>query len=118
MSILRTFRNNGSVWNVRTETTYLFIAIVILVCGCGSSQGSFDPPRTLIGQIMVVGNEPFARLAVQVGHEKVYLITCDETMSKFLLSNQGRIAKLVYSEIRETNRGDEVRVVQGLIISN
>jgi hypothetical protein len=72
----------------------------------------------MTGQIMVVGNEPFTRLAVHLGSEKVYLISCDENTKRFLMSNQGRIAKLVYSEIRETNRGDELEVLSASINSN
>ena len=72
----------------------------------------------MTGQIMVVGNEPFTRLAVHLGNEKVYLISCDKNTEHLLLNNQGRIAKLVYSEIRETNRGDELEVLSASFNSN
>ena len=67
---------------------------------------------------MVVGNEPFTRLAVQVEEQKVYLINCDENIKRLLLHNQGRIATLVYNEIRETKRGEELNVLSASFSSN
>jgi len=60
---------------------------------------------------MVVGNEPFTRIAVLVSSDKSYLITCDDNTKQLLLRNQGKNAKLVYDEIRKTNRGEELRVL-------
>ena len=100
------------------EATSLLILIIIVVLGCGSSQGAFDPPRTFIGQIMVVGNEPFTRLAVQVEHTKVYLIACNNNTKEFLLGNQGRIVELIYNEIRETQQGEELNVLSASISPN
>jgi hypothetical protein len=96
----------------------LVLTAVFLASGCATSRGTFDPPRTMSGQIMVVGNEPFTRLAVQVEHEKVYLIHCNDSTKKLLMSHQGRIAQLVYSEIRETNRGEELEVLSATFDSN
>ena len=104
-----------------TNTLFLRGALVtafFLLSGCGSSRETSDPPRTMTGQIMVVGNEPFTRLAVHVENEKVYLLSCDKNTERLLLSNQGRIAKLVYSEIRETNRGEELEVLSASLNSN
>jgi hypothetical protein len=94
------------------------VTAFILLSGCASSRETFDPPRTMTGQIMVVGNEPFTRLAVQVEHEKVYLIHCNDSTKQLLLSHQGRIAQLVYNEIRETNRGKELEVLSATFNSN
>ena len=96
----------------------VLLTAIILLSGCGSSRETFDPPRAMTGQIMVVGNEPFTRLAVHLGNQKVYLISCDENTRRLLLSNQGRIAKLVYNEIRETERGEELEVLSASFNSN
>jgi hypothetical protein len=66
---------------------------------------------------MVVGNEPFTKLAVAVGQDKVYLIHCSESNQNLLLSNQGRIATLVYNEIRNTGSGEELEVLSVTIDS-
>ncbi len=100
------------------STKLLLVVAVAFVLGCASSRGTFDPPRTMTGQIMVVGNEPFTRLAVQVKHEKVYLIHCNEDTRQLLLSRQGRIARLVYNEVRETSRGEELEVLSVTFNSN
>jgi len=98
---------------------YLFLfAAVLLESGCASSRTTFDPPRTLTGQIIVVGNVPFTRLAVNVGEKKTYLIRCSESTKQLLLSNQGRIAVLTYNEIRETKSGEEIEVLSATMKSN
>lgn len=60
---------------------------------------------------MVVGNEPFARLAVRVTKDRVYLINCKKEIEQILLSHQGKIAVLTYNRIRETRFGIEIYVV-------
>lgn len=60
---------------------------------------------------MVVGNEPFAKLAVAVNQEKTYLIHCSDADEQLLLANQGRIATLVYDKIRKTGSGEVLEVL-------
>jgi hypothetical protein len=102
-----------------TRTTLLVacIAVVLLVVACGSSRTVIDPPATVTGQIMLVGNEPFTHLALIVDPRKSYLIECDSTTKQLLLSNQGRLANLVYNEIRKTDRGEELNVLSATIRS-
>jgi hypothetical protein len=102
----------------RSETNILLLLAFLLVAGCGPSRETFDPPRTMTGQIMVVGNEPFTRLALRVDNKNTYLISCDEYTRQLLLNNQGRIAKLVYNEVRRTNRGEELEVLSASFNSN
>jgi len=96
----------------------LFLSGFVLLSGCASSQSTLVPPQTLTGQILVVGNEPFTRLAVSVEHEKVYLIQCDESTRQILMSHQGKIAILTYSEIYETKSGEEINVLRATFTAN
>lgn len=102
----------------RRRANIIILSIVVFGLGCASSRTTFGPPRTLRGQIMVVGNEPFTRLAIAADHEKSYLIHCNDSTKQLLLSNQGRIAVLVYNEIRKTNQGEELEVLSATFNSN
>ncbi len=86
---------------------------------CAASDGSgypgktvFDVAQKVTGIIMVVGNEPFTRLAVRINDDKVYLVRCDDEIRKNLLSNQGKVVDLFYDEIDSNNSGVELRVVK------
>ncbi|MCL5033582.1 MAG: hypothetical protein M1395_00585 [Bacteroidetes bacterium] len=96
--------------NSNTFKATLFLQ-ALLIAGCASSQTIFDPPRKAVGQIMIVGNEPFARLAVRVSKDQLYLVSCDGEVERLLLSHQGKIAELAYDRVRETRFGKEIYVV-------
>ncbi len=96
--------------NCNTLKATLFLQ-ALLIAGCASSQTMFDPPRKAVGQIMVVGNEPFARLAVRVSRDRLYLVSCSGEVERLLLSHQGKIAELAYNRVRETRFGKEIYVV-------
>ena len=102
--------------NRRTSST-LIVAAVLLAAACSPSRETIDPPGTITGQVMVVGNEPFTRLALLVSPEKSYLIQCDGVTKKLLMSNQGQIVELVYNKVLETDRGEELNVLSATVKS-
>lgn len=102
----------------RMKSGLLFIGALFVIVACSPSRETIDPPKTMSGQIMMVGNEPFTRLALLVSPEKSYLIKCDDATKQLLYSNQGKIAELVYNEILKTNRGEELNVLSAKIKTN
>lgn len=54
--------------------------------------------QTLKGKIIVIGNEPFTKLALQLDNEKVYLLKCKDELAKKLWRNQGVIYSVEYSK--------------------
>ncbi len=96
---------------------FAFIAALVFVVACSASRDTIDPPAKMSGQIMVVGNEPFTRLALIVSPEQSYLIACDSATHQLLMSNQGKLADVVYNEIRRTGRGEELNVLSATIKS-
>jgi hypothetical protein len=62
---------------------------------------------------MVVGNEPFTRIAARTTNGDVYLINCNNEIRQSLLSHQGKIAELFYNEIqKKKNSVTEINVVK------
>jgi len=90
----------------------LFIACIVLSAGCSSSKTVFGVPQKVTGEIMVVGNEPFTKLAVRTKTGDVYLIKSSSQIRESLWSHQGRIAELFYDEIQKENSGKEINVVK------
>lgn len=50
------------------------------------------------GYITVVGNEPFAKLAIKTDDDKVYILNCDKELEKELYKQQGNYYSVSYKE--------------------
>ncbi|GEM_PF-1483552 len=66
------------------------LLIIVFVNACCSCGGEIKNENTVKGYITMVGNEPFARLAVMVDTNKVYLLECEKDLKEELMKNQGR----------------------------
>jgi len=66
---------------------------------------------------MVVGNEPFTKLAVRTASGEVYLIKCSNEIKQSLLSNQGKIAELFYDEIQNENSSKEINAIKLIFLT-
>ena len=79
------------------STLLLFITLI----GCSSSQNSSNDESGLkfvTGEIFLVNNEPFARIAV-MNDKSLYLLDCSGKIKDSLSNNQGRRAKIYYSSV-------------------
>jgi len=88
----------------------IFLAVLIIE-SCFSSKAVFNEPQKVEGEIMVVGNEPFTRLAVRTEGGDVFLIGCNDEIKRTLLSNQGKRAELCYDEIEKKTYNKEIHVI-------
>ena len=65
----------------------------------------------IIGQITVVGNEPFTELGIMVDDTTVFVIDCSKEMKEALRKNQGQIYKLFIEENIESKSLNTVSVI-------
>jgi len=78
------------------------ILLVILLIGCSASknfasnENDDNGTNFVTGQILMVNNEPFAKIAI-VTDKSVYLLDIPEDVRKTLYQNQGRTAKVYYT---------------------
>jgi hypothetical protein len=77
------------------------ILFAILLFGCSASNSTSNEnddngTNFVTGQILMVNNEPFSRVAI-VTEKSVYLMDVPEDVKKTLYQNQGRTAKVYYS---------------------
>jgi hypothetical protein len=94
-----------------------FFLAALLYAGCCSSKTVFALPQKMVGEIMVVGNEPFTRLAVRAETGELYLINCNEEIRQSLLSHQGKLAELFYNELQKKSSGNELKIIKVNILS-
>jgi len=102
--------------NKRLLITFV-LPVTLLHAGCSSSRTVFRVPQRIVGEIMVVGNEPFTKLAVRADDGKMDLISCNEEIRQLLLSHQGKITELFYDELRREKSGDVINVIRVNILS-
>jgi len=85
-----------------------FLSFCCLVNGCSAdtvlSKGFID------GQIMVVGNEPFTKLAVFDSSNNCYLLECGEEMKNELWKKQGAFLRIFFDANKQDLDGIKLKV--------
>lgn len=95
-----------------------YILLSLLLLGCSTSKITNKQLKSITGEIEVVGNEPFINLALKVDSAKVYILNCSSNKLKnLLMHNQGKIAKIFYSNINSKRKPYIMKVENVEIIS-
>lgn len=84
----------------------LTVLLVTACCNCGSKQDNY-----LQGEIIVVENEPFTRLALKLNNNSVYFLECNEKLNKELRQKQGSFYSIMFRESKIEN-GFPVLIVE------
>jgi hypothetical protein len=98
----------------KLEIISLFILLMLLF-GCSASKNSTSDENDktgtnfVTGQILMVNNEPFARIAL-ITDKSLYLLDCPEEMRDALYHNQGRTARIYYKNY--TVNDESIRVLK------
>ncbi len=91
------------------------ILIFIFTAGC-STKDSINS-KFVVGEVEVVGNEPFINLAVKINPTSVYILNCDNETKTFLFKNQGKMIKIFYDSIDNDKTPKEIFVKKAEIFS-
>jgi len=83
---------------------------------CRSSQHSFAQPQIFVGQIYVIGNEPFTKLALKVEDGRTYTLDCDKEVATMLLQHQGQNVKLIAKAAAKRPEGHSLQVIQAEVV--
>ena len=87
-----------------------------MLIGCASSEET-SGMKELTGQVVVVGNEPFTNLALQVSPSLNYILDCRGKTRDTLLGNQGKWVKIFYNKIDEKNNLKTIEVEKAEILT-
>ena len=90
----------------------VFLLIVLLFIGCCSCGSNGE--NIVKGKITVIGNEPFARLAIRVENNKAYLLECEKELQDKLINRQGNYYAIQFSGSKVEN-GIPVLIVEEAI---
>jgi hypothetical protein len=87
----------------------IILAGVLFISGCAGSNSTLQA-KYVIGDVVVVGNEPFTKLALQTGPSGIILLDCDKETKDFLLNYQGRTVKIFYEKRDDTKAPNVIYV--------
>lgn len=90
------------------------LVIILLSCAASNSTGKANE---LVGQVVVVGNEPFTDLALQVNPSLIYVLDCKGETRETLLGHQGKWVKIFYKKIEVKNNYKTIKVEKAEILS-
>ena len=88
----------------------LCVIVVFVSLNC-SSKGEEGTHR-MAGTVQMVGNEPFARLALQTDDGQSYYLQCDSMTTQTLRQNQGKRFTVVYRAIEDLPDGKQMTVLK------
>jgi len=85
---------------------------VYMMVGCSTGTDMGREPSVLTGRIQMIGNDPFAVLAVESREGDVFVLRCEEDLARYLQENQGRTFRLTCTPGDLTPQGRSLRVIR------
>jgi hypothetical protein len=79
---------------------------------CRASQNSLAQPQAFVGQVYVIGNEPFAKLALKLADGQTYVLDCTKEIESTLRQLQGQTVRLIAKTGAKKPEGQSLQVVQ------
>ena len=104
--------------NYRKIITLLYLLTLLIITGCSSSKNKAQAMNNFIGEVEIVGNEPFTNLALKVNSAKIYILKCDNKTKFLLEQNQGKMAKIYYKSIDKSKQPNILIVENAEIIKD
>jgi len=100
-----------------------FVVVVLILNGffilsCSSTQQSIPQKQTITGKIRVIGNAPFAKLAIENEEGQIFVLDCTKEMETTLLQHQGQFVKIQADSAKKTLEGTIVKVVHAEALTN
>ena len=95
----------------------VYFISVIAIAGCMTVKDTLQT-KFVVGEIEVVGNEPFTNLALRINRENIFILDCNKETKDLLLGNQGLKAKIFYSRIDENKLPNVLKVYKAEILKN
>ena len=91
----------------------LFIGLIINLLSCKVNENKL---YTIQGKIIIIGNEPFTKLAIIDKNQRVYQLNCEKKIKKILLDKQGEFVKLFYDK-KEIINNDTILIITDIKIN-
>lgn len=94
----------------------IILLLGIFIAGC-CNCGSVAEKNSVKGTIVIVGNEPFTKLALRMDNDKIVILDCPADLKKELWKAQGSYYSVLYSDVK-VDEGTAVLKVEKAISIN
>ena len=94
---------------------WLLVCVGLSFCflfSCRASQHALEQPQTYVGQIYVIGNEPFTQLTLKLADGRTYLLDCPKEIEMSLLQLQGQAVRVTGKTGAQKPEGQSLLVMQ------
>ncbi|MCX7798696.1 MAG: hypothetical protein N2249_08755 [Melioribacter sp.] len=92
----------------------IFIPVIFSSC-CSCKKIGLEE-NFIKGYITVVGNEPFAKLAIKTDNDKLFILECDNELEKELYKQQGNYFYIQFSETKTVMDMPVIKVINAIPI--
>lgn len=79
---------------------------------CRASQTALEQPQTYVGQIYMIGNEPFTQLSLKLADGRTYVLECSKEVETSLLPLQGQTVRVTAKTGTKKPEGQSLQVLQ------
>lgn len=101
----------------RHQRLFVYVGLnFCLLFSCRASQSSFTQPQTYVGQIFVIGNEPFTQLSLKLADGRTYVLDCTKEVKIYLLQLQGQAVQVTGTIGVKKPEGQSLQVTQAEMI--
>ncbi len=104
------------LYSILITTVAAIVLLSLFTTSCSTYKNNSNEMKSVVGRIMVVGAEPFTRLAIQTSSNKAFLIESNKKLQKLLLKNQGKRVKVFFKMKKKTENGIVLFVVRVKIL--
>jgi hypothetical protein len=100
---------------------YIVLAVIFFLISldirCSVLQ-TVAEDKFVTGEVEVVGNEPFTKIALRINSAEVYYLQCDKETERILLQAQGKKAKIFYNKIDDSQKPNTILVKRAEFITS
>jgi hypothetical protein len=83
---------------------------------CAGAPDTLETPATYVGTVVVIGNEPFTKLALQTAEGKILQLSCDGDAEKLLRGSQGKLVRLHVDKQEQVARETQLHVKKAEVL--
>lgn len=97
----------------------LSVCVGLSLCGllsCHTSQNVLKEPQTYVGQVYVIGNEPFTQLALKLADGRTYVLEGNKELEASLLRLQGQAVSVTGKIGARKPQGQSLHVLQAEVV--
>jgi hypothetical protein len=89
---------------------WALLTAVLSAVSCAGGERAFESPSTIVGKVVMIGNDPFASPALQMPDGTIYPLVMEEDTLRKVCAVQGRWVRIHVDRADQGPWGVQMRV--------